>query len=52
MLGNEVSTLVNETKEAGKYNVSFDASGLSNGVYFYYINSDNFTSTKKMLLMK
>ena len=52
VLGNEVSTLVNETKEAGKYNISFDASGLSNGVYFYSINSDNFTSTKKMLLMK
>lgn len=52
VLGNEVSTLVNETKEAGKYNVSFDAAGLSNGVYFYSINSDNFTSTKKMILMK
>jgi hypothetical protein len=52
VLGNEVSTLVNETKEAGKYSVSFDAAGLSNGVYFYSINSDNFTSTKKMILMK
>ena len=52
VLGNEVSTLVNEIKSAGKYEVRFDASELSNGVYFYTVNADNFTSTKKMLLMK
>jgi len=52
VLGNEVSTLVNETKEAGKYNISFDASGLSNGVYFYTIKANNFNSTKKMILIK
>lgn len=52
VLGNEVSTLVNETKSAGKYDVRFDASNLSNGVYFYTIKADNFTSTKKMILMK
>jgi len=52
VLGNEVTTLVNETKSAGKYDVRFDASELSNGVYFYTVNADNFTSTKKMLLMK
>jgi photosystem II stability/assembly factor-like uncharacterized protein len=52
VLGNEVATLVNETKSAGKYDINFNAAGLSNGVYFYTIKTDNFTSTKKMLLMK
>lgn len=52
IIGNEVATLVNETKSAGKYDVNFNASNLSNGVYLYSIKTDNFTSTKKMLLMK
>lgn len=52
VIGNEIATLVNETKSAGKYDVRFDASGFSNGVYFYTIKADNFTSTKKMILMK
>jgi hypothetical protein len=52
VLGNEVATLVNQTQSAGKYDVRFDASNLSNGVYLYSIKTDNFTSTKKMILMK
>lgn len=52
IVGNEVATLVNETKSAGKYEVSFDASNLSNGVYLYSIKTANFTSTKKMILVK
>jgi len=52
IVGNEVATLVNETKSAGKYDISFDASNLSNGVYLYSIKTNNFTSTKKMILMK
>jgi len=52
VLGNEVSTLVNETKEVGTYAVRFDASGLSNGIYLYTIKANNFTSTKKMILIK
>jgi hypothetical protein len=52
IIGNEVATLVNETKSAGKYDVSFEASNLSNGVYLYSIKTNNFTSTKKMILMK
>ncbi|HEX7356888.1 MAG TPA: T9SS type A sorting domain-containing protein, partial [Ignavibacteriaceae bacterium] len=52
VIGNEIATLVNETKSAGKYDIRFDASNLSNGVYFYTIKADNFTSTKKMILMK
>ena len=52
IIGNEIATLVNETKSAGKYDVSFEASNLSNGVYLYSIKTNNFTSTKKMILMK
>ncbi|HEX9251797.1 MAG TPA: T9SS type A sorting domain-containing protein [Ignavibacteriaceae bacterium] len=52
IIGNEVATLVNQTQSAGKYDIRFDASNLSNGVYLYTIKTDNFSSTKKMILMK
>ncbi|MBE0538067.1 MAG: DUF4397 domain-containing protein [Ignavibacterium sp.] len=52
IIGNEVATLVNQNQQAGKYDIRFDASNLSNGVYLYSIKTDNFTSTKKMILMK
>ena len=52
VIGNEIATLVNETKPAGTYEVIFDASSLSNGVYFYKIQAGNFTATKKLILMK
>ncbi len=51
-IGNQVATLVNEIKPAGTYEVVFDASNLSNGVYFYEIKAGNFTATKKLILMK
>ncbi len=51
-LGEEVTDLVNETKPAGNYSVSFEASELTSGVYFYKITAGNFVETKKMLLMK
>lgn len=52
VLGREVSVLVNEIKEPGKYSINFDASKLSSGVYIYYINAGSFTSSKKMILTK
>ena len=52
VLGKEVATLVNETKNAGNYSINFNASGLSSGVYFYQFTTDNFTTTKKFTLMK
>lgn len=52
ILGNEVATLVNASKEAGTYQVNFDASKLSSGVYIYTLNAGNYTQSKKMLLMK
>ena len=52
VLGREVATIVNELKQAGTHSVEFDASALSSGVYFYTLKSDDFTDTKKMLLVK
>lgn len=52
ILGNEVRTLINETKDAGKHSVNFNATSLSSGVYFYSIKAGNFTETKKMTLIK
>ena len=51
-IGREVATLVDEYKEAGSYNVQFNASKLSSGVYFYRIQSGNYVDMKKMMLMK
>ena len=52
MLGQEVATLLNSEKTAGVYEASFDASALSSGIYFYTLDSKNFSSTKKMVLLK
>ncbi len=52
VLGNEVATLVNETKPAGRYEVDFSATGLPSGIYFYNLQAGSFVSTKKMVLMK
>ena len=51
-LGQEVSELVNENLQPGKYSVDFNASKLSNGIYFYKLASDNFVQVKKMILIK
>ena len=52
VIGREVATLVNESKPAGYYEVQFDASRLSSGIYFYELRAGNYRSVKKMLLMK
>ena len=52
VLGREIETLVNEEKSPGKYKIEFDGSNLTSGVYFYKITTNNFSETKKMLLMK
>ncbi len=56
VLGNEVKTLVSEYKQAGEYKIEFDASssngGLTSGIYFYKLVTNNFTETKKMILLK
>jgi len=52
VLGQEVMELVNNVKSAGSYEVSFDASNLSTGMYVYKIQAGNYTATKKMMLIK
>lgn len=52
VLGQEVATLVNAQQAAGYYTASFNASALSSGVYFYKIEAGNYTSVKKMMLLK
>lgn len=52
ILGNEVALLMNEKKDAGSYEVQFDADRLSTGTYFYQIAADNFIQTKKMIVIK
>ena len=52
VLGNEVASLVDEFKEAGSYEISFDASFLSSGVYFYKLQAGDFSQIKKMVLMR
>ena len=52
ILGREVATLANGQMEAGVHQVSFDASKLSSGVYFYRLTAGSFVSTKKLVLLK
>jgi hypothetical protein len=52
LLGEEVATIVNEQKPPGRYQVKFDGSNLSSGLYIYRIETDNFTFSRKMLLLK
>ena len=52
VLGNEVSTLVNEEKPAGNYEVEFNAAGIPSGVYFYQLKTGSFIQTRKMVLLR
>ena len=52
VLGNEVATLVNEKKSAGNYEINFDASKLSSGIYYYKLVTGNFSQVRKMVLIK
>lgn len=57
VLGKEIRTLINEERNAGKHNIYWNATDeygkrVSSGVYFYTISADNFSQTKKMVLMK
>jgi len=51
-LGKEVETLADGFRTAGTYEINFDASKLTSGVYFYKLVTDGFTNTKKMILVK
>lgn len=52
VLGREIAELVNEEKPAGTYSISFDASKLSSGIYFYSISAGKFNQVKKMILIR
>jgi uncharacterized protein YlxW (UPF0749 family) len=51
-LGEKIEELINEVKEAGTHTINFNAERLSSGTYYYTIESNNFTQTKKMILLK
>jgi hypothetical protein len=52
VLGKEIATLINEEKPAGNYNINFDGSNLTSGVYFYRMQAGNFSETKKLILLR
>jgi photosystem II stability/assembly factor-like uncharacterized protein len=52
LLGKEIATLVNEEKPAGNYDVNFDASGLTSGIYLYRLRAGSYTQSKKMVYIK
>jgi hypothetical protein len=52
VLGTEITTLVNEEKPAGEYEVEFSGKDLPSGIYFYTLRSGTFTESKKMILLK
>jgi hypothetical protein len=57
VLGNEITTLVNEELSAGSYEVEFNSTGLihqalPSGIYFYQLRAGNYVETKKMILLK
>ena len=52
ILGKEIAILVNDIKNPGTYNINFNASGLASGVYFYTLQTEKFSKTQKMILLK
>jgi hypothetical protein len=52
IIGQEVATLVNEIQSSGYKSVTFDATNLASGAYYYRLQTDNFTAVKKMMIMK
>ena len=52
ILGKEIAVLVNEVLSAGNYNINFEAAELPSGIYFYRLNTDKFSESRKMILLK
>jgi len=52
ILGNEITTLVNDKIAPGEYKIEFDASHLSSGIYLYRLTAGSFSQTRKMILLK
>jgi hypothetical protein len=51
-IGQQIKELVNEVKGPGSYNISFNASSISSGIYFYKIETAEFSQVKKMIVLK
>jgi photosystem II stability/assembly factor-like uncharacterized protein len=52
VLGNEIESLINEVQSAGIYEVTWNAANLPSGIYYYKIHTENYSNSKKMLLVK
>jgi len=52
VIGRLIKVLLNETKDAGSYSVTFDGTNLPSGIYYYEIEAGNYTAAKKMALIK
>lgn len=52
VLGREISTLINQQMNPGEYQIQFDASNLSSGIYFYELKAGKYKITRKMLLLR
>jgi hypothetical protein len=52
VLGNEIAVLINGEQEAGNHSINFNAANLSSGVYFYRLDTEKFSETKSMILIK
>ncbi|MCZ7613074.1 MAG: T9SS type A sorting domain-containing protein [Ignavibacteriaceae bacterium] len=52
ILGREIAVLVNEEKHPGNYEIEFDGSNLSSGIYLYRLTAGGFSATKKLVLLK
>jgi len=52
VLGNEIDVIANEERLQGKYEIEFNGTSLTSGIYFYQIQAGNFVETKKMILLK
>ena len=50
--GKEIATLISGDRPAGSYQITFDASNLASGIYFYQLNAGSFSATKRMMLIK
>jgi photosystem II stability/assembly factor-like uncharacterized protein len=52
LIGEEIAVLLNEHKNSGQYEINFDGSGLSSGIYYYQLITPNYITTKKMILLR
>jgi len=52
MLGQEIASLVNDRKDAGYYQATWNASNVPSGIYFYQLQAGEYMETKKMILLR